>query len=88
MRRAMARQAAAEREKRAKIVQAEAPLGPGEAASAASVIARNPVTLRPRCLQTLTEISAEKDSTILFPVPIELMKAFIGGGGKADDDRR
>jgi len=78
MQRAMARQAEAEREKRAKIIHAEGELQASQAlAGAADVISANPVTLQLRYLQTLTEIAAEKNSTILFPVPIDLMKSFI-----------
>lgn len=78
MQRAMAKQAEAEREKRAKIIHAQ-----GEAqastmlAEAADVIAREPVTLQLRYLQTLTEIAAEKNSTIVFPLPIDTMKVFM-----------
>jgi regulator of protease activity HflC (stomatin/prohibitin superfamily) len=79
MQRAMARQAEAEREKRAKIIHAEGELeASAKLGEAAVVIARNPVTLQLRYLQTLTEISAEKNSTILFPVPIEMFKTFMG----------
>jgi regulator of protease activity HflC (stomatin/prohibitin superfamily) len=78
MQRAMARQAEAEREKRAKIIHAE---GEFQAASmlseAAEVIGRQPATLQLRYLQTLTEIASEKNSTIIFPLPIELMKSFL-----------
>ncbi|MCL4839046.1 MAG: slipin family protein [Thermoanaerobaculia bacterium] len=78
MQRAMARQAEAEREKRAKIIHAEGELQASQSlAGAADVIASNPVTLQLRYLQTLTEIATEKNSTILFPVPIDLMKSFI-----------
>ena len=77
MQRAMAKQAEAEREKRAKIIHAD---GEYQAAAqllrAAEEISRNPVALQLRYLQTLTEIASEKNSTILFPLPIELMKAF------------
>jgi regulator of protease activity HflC (stomatin/prohibitin superfamily) len=79
MQRAMARQAEAEREKRAKIIHAEGELdASAKLAEAATVIARNPVTLQLRYLQTLTEISTEKNSTILFPLPIEILRTFIG----------
>jgi regulator of protease activity HflC (stomatin/prohibitin superfamily) len=79
MQRAMARQAEAEREKRAKIIHAEGELeASAKLGEAAVVIARNPVTLQLRYLQTLTEISAEKNSTILFPVPIEMFRTFLG----------
>jgi regulator of protease activity HflC (stomatin/prohibitin superfamily) len=74
MQRAMARQAEAEREKRAKIIHAEGELEASEKLSqAASVIAQEPVTVTLRYLQTLTEIASEKNSTIIFPLPIELI---------------
>jgi regulator of protease activity HflC (stomatin/prohibitin superfamily) len=77
MQRAMARQAEAEREKRAKIIHAEGEMqASARLAEAAEVMSTNPVTLQLRYLQTLTEISAEKNSTILFPVPIEMLRAF------------
>jgi len=76
MQRAMAKQAEAEREKRAKIIHAEGELQASEKlAQAADIIGRNPVTLQLRYLQTLTEIASEKNSTILFPVPIELLRS-------------
>jgi len=75
MQRAMARQAEAEREKRAKIIHAEGELIASEKLSqAAGVIDRVPGAMTLRYLQTLTEISAEQNSTIIFPVPIELMR--------------
>jgi regulator of protease activity HflC (stomatin/prohibitin superfamily) len=78
MQRAMARQAEAEREKRAKIIHARGELEASKAlGEAALVISENPVTLQLRYLQTLTEIATEKNSTIIFPLPIELMKAFL-----------
>ena len=74
MQRAMARQAEAEREKRAKIIHAAGELEASEKLSqAAVVIASEPVTITLRYLQTLTEIAAEKNSTIVFPLPIEMM---------------
>ena len=74
MQRAMARQAEAEREKRAKIIHAEGELQASEKLSqAASIIAKEPVTVTLRYLQTLTEIASEKNSTIIFPLPIELL---------------
>jgi regulator of protease activity HflC (stomatin/prohibitin superfamily) len=74
MQRAMARQAEAEREKRAKIIHAEGELEASEKLSqAATVIAKEPVTVTLRYLQTLTEIASEKNSTIVFPLPIELI---------------
>jgi regulator of protease activity HflC (stomatin/prohibitin superfamily) len=74
MQRAMAKQAEAEREKRAKIIHAAGELEASEKlAQAATVIGREPVTITLRYLQTLTEIASEKNSTIIFPLPIELM---------------
>jgi regulator of protease activity HflC (stomatin/prohibitin superfamily) len=76
MQRAMARQAEAEREKRAKVIHAEGELQASvQLAQAAEAISKNPTTLQLRYLQTLTEIASEKNSTILFPVPIEMFKA-------------
>jgi len=78
MQRAMARQAEAEREKRAKIIHADGELQASKSLGmAADVIGRNPVTLQLRFLQTLTEIATEKNSTIIFPVPVDLLKAFM-----------
>ena len=78
MQRAMARQAEAEREKRAKIIHAAGELeASAKLAEAANIVSSNPVTLQLRYLQTLTEISAEKNSTIIFPVPIDFIKAFV-----------
>jgi regulator of protease activity HflC (stomatin/prohibitin superfamily) len=75
MQRSMARQAEAEREKRAKIIHAEGELeASAKLAEAAGVIASQPVSITLRYLQTLTEIAAEKNSTIVFPVPMELLE--------------
>ncbi len=78
MQRAMARQAEAEREKRAKIIHAQ---GEFEAATrlsqAAEIIDRQPATLQLRYLQTLTEIANEKNSTIVFPLPIDMIRMFL-----------
>ena len=75
MQRAMARQAEAEREKRAKIIHAAGELQASENLSqAAAVIASQPGTITLRYLQTLTDIAADKNSTIIFPLPIELME--------------
>ncbi|HEU4939577.1 MAG TPA: slipin family protein [Vicinamibacterales bacterium] len=74
MQRAMAKQAEAEREKRAKIIHAAGELEASEKlASAATVMSSEPMTITLRYLQTLTEIASEKNSTIIFPLPIELM---------------
>jgi regulator of protease activity HflC (stomatin/prohibitin superfamily) len=79
MQRAMAKQAEAEREKRAKIIHAAGELEASEKlASAASVMAVEPMTITLRYLQTLTEIASEKNSTIIFPLPIELMNLIKG----------
>ena len=74
MQRAMARQAEAEREKRAKIIHAEGELQASEKLSqAARIMAAEPITIQLRYLQTLTEIGTEKNSTIIFPLPIDLI---------------
>ncbi|MDQ2970329.1 MAG: slipin family protein [Acidobacteriota bacterium] len=78
MQRAMARQAEAEREKRAKIIHAEGEFqAAAQLSRAAEVIGREPATLQLRYLQTLTEIGSEKNTTIVFPLPIELLKTFL-----------
>ncbi len=75
--RAMGKQAEAEREKRAKIIAAEGELlASQQLLEAANKISQNPVAIQMRYLQTLTEIAVEKNSTIVFPLPMELMKAF------------
>jgi regulator of protease activity HflC (stomatin/prohibitin superfamily) len=80
MRRAMARQAEAEREKRAKIIHAEGELIASEKLSqAAAIIAREPGAMTLRYLQTLNEIAAEQNSTIVFPLPIDLIGSLRGG---------
>ena len=82
MQRAMARQAEAEREKRAKIIHAEGELDASEKLrQAATVIAGEPITITLRYLQTLTEIAAEKNSTIVFPLPIDLINMITKGRG-------
>jgi regulator of protease activity HflC (stomatin/prohibitin superfamily) len=74
MQRAIARQAEAEREKRAKIIHAAGEYEASEKLSqAAKVMASEPVAITLRYLQTLTEIAAEKNSTIVFPLPIEML---------------
>jgi len=78
MLRAIAKQAEAERERRAKIIHAEGEYQAAQQlADAAKIIQSEPATLQLRFLQTLTEISTEKNSTIIFPVPIDLLKAFV-----------
>lgn len=80
MLRAMAKQAEAERERRAKIIHAEGELQAAQKlADAARIIASESSTLQLRYLQTLTEVATEKNSTIIFPVPIDLITPFIKG---------
>jgi regulator of protease activity HflC (stomatin/prohibitin superfamily) len=83
MRRAMARQAEAERERRAKVIAAE---GEFQAAQrlreAAAIMAQEPITLQLRFLQTLVEVAAENNSTTIFPVPIDILRPFLTGGGR------
>lgn len=75
MQRAMARQAEAERERRAKIVHAQGEFDAAtKLAEAANLMSKNPVSVQLRYLQTLTEISVEKNSTIIFPVPVDLLE--------------
>ena len=84
MQRAMARQAEAEREKRAKIIHAEGELEASQKlADAAGVMSTQAGALQLRYLQTLTEISAENSSTIVFPLPIELMEALMSRPGNS-----
>jgi len=84
MKRAMAAQAEAERGRRAKVIHA---MGESEAAQqlaqAAAVMQANPAALQLRYLQTLTEVAAEHNSTILFPVPIDFLRLFLENKGKA-----
>ena len=78
MQRAMAKQAEAEREKRAKIIHAEGEkMASVSLAEAAQQMGSNPVTLQLRYLQTLTEVAAEKNSTLIFPIPIDFMKSLM-----------
>jgi regulator of protease activity HflC (stomatin/prohibitin superfamily) len=94
MQRAMARQAEAEREKRAKIIHAEGEFGAAERlAEAARIINTQPAGLQLRYLQTLTEISSERNSTIVFPLPLDLLRGLLSlrpgsRDGAPDDGRR
>jgi regulator of protease activity HflC (stomatin/prohibitin superfamily) len=73
----MARQAEAERERRAKIIAAEGEFQASQKlADAARIFATEPATLQLRYLQTLVEVSAENNSTVIFPLPLEFMRAF------------
>jgi len=78
MRRAIAKQAEAERERRAKVIHAEGESQAAERlAQAGEVVSKNPATIQLRFLQTLTEVATEKNSTIIFPVPIDLLTPFL-----------
>ena len=84
MQRAMARQAEAERERRAKVIAAEGEFQASERLKdAAMVLAENPMSLQLRFLQTMLEISSERSSTIILPLPIELFKPLLGGGSSS-----
>ncbi|MEW5764792.1 MAG: slipin family protein [Acidobacteriota bacterium] len=84
MQRAMALQAQAEREKRAKIINADGEFQASQTlANAAEIMAQNPITMQLRYLQTLTQISAENASTIVFPVPVEFLGGLLKGRDKA-----
>lgn len=83
MQRAMARQAEAERERRAKVISASGEYQAAQTLSdAAKILAENPISLQLRFLQTVTEISSEKASTIVFPLPLELFKVFTDMASK------
>ena len=78
MQRAMARQAEAEREKRAKIIHAEGEYESSQRLKdAAAIMAQEPISLQLRYLQTLTEIAADQNSTLIFPVPVDLLREFL-----------
>ncbi len=89
MRRSMAAQAEAERDRRAKIIHAEGELQASEKlAQAGTVIAKEPVTLQLRYLQTLTEIASERNSTLIFPLPIDLISMFMKRGESAQSGEK
>ncbi len=89
MLRAIAKQAEAERERRAKIIHAEGEFQASQKlADAAKIISSEPATLQLRFLQTLTEIATEKNSTIVFPVPIDLIKPFLEKTGREQEGRK
>jgi regulator of protease activity HflC (stomatin/prohibitin superfamily) len=88
MKRAIARQAEAERERRAKIIHAEGELQASEKlAAAANVLGKEPVAIQLRYLSTLAEISTEKTSTIVFPVPLTLLEGLSGWAKKASESK-
>jgi len=83
MQRAMAKQAEAEREKRAKVIHAEGELQAAtELPQAADVLGRSPTSMQLRYLQTLTEIATERNSTLIFPLPVELLSSFLKKPGE------
>lgn len=86
MKRAMAKQAEAERERRAKIINAEGEFQAAQKLTdAAAVIATQPISLQLRYLQTLVQISSENNSTTIFPIPIDLVKPFLKLADKMDE---
>ncbi len=89
MQRAMARQAEAERERRAKVIHAEGEFQASQKlADAAKVIEPHPISLQLRYLQTLTEVASEKNSTTIFPVPIDLIAPFLEAYRKSQEDNK
>ena len=88
MKRAMAKQAEAERERRAKVIHADGEFQAShKLKEAADIIATEPIALQLRFLQTLTEIASEKNSTTIFPVPIDLLKPFMEKSTKKETDK-
>ena len=89
MKRAMAKQAEAERERRAKVINAQGEYQASTKLSAAAeIIQEFPVAMQLRYLQTVSEIAAENNSTTLFPIPIDLFKPFLEPGAPADEEAR
>ena len=91
MLRAMAKQAEAEREKRSKIIHAEGEFNAAQKlVDAAALLAEQPITLQLRYLQTLTEIGVEKNTTIVFPLPVELLSMLnkLSAGSKPADEKK
>jgi len=85
----MAAQAEAERERRAKIIHAEGEFQASEKlAQAGAVIAKEPVTLQLRYLQTLTEVASERNSTLIFPLPIDLISMFMNRGASGQSGEK
>jgi regulator of protease activity HflC (stomatin/prohibitin superfamily) len=88
MRRAMARQAEAERERRAKVIHAQGEFEAAETlARAAEVLERHPAAMQLRILSTMTEVAAEKNSTLIFPLPIELLRLLGAGTERGGTER-
>jgi regulator of protease activity HflC (stomatin/prohibitin superfamily) len=89
MQRAMAKQAEAEREKRSKVIHAEGEFQASQRlADASEVLARQPAALQLRYLQTLSEIATEHSTSIVFPIPIDILRPFYEGGQTAPDDKK
>ncbi len=89
MRRMMAAQAEAERERRAKIIHAEGELqAAAKLAEAGAIMAKEPVTLQLRYLQTLTEVASERNSTLIFPLPIDLISMFMNRGASGQSGEK
>lgn len=85
MQRAMARQAEAERERRAKVINAEGEYQAAtKLAEAANILSQNPMSLQLRFLQTLVEVSSERNSTIVFPIPIDIIKPLLAKASQSD----
>lgn len=88
MRRAMARQAEAERERRAKVIHAQGEFEAAETlARAAEVLERHPAAMQLRVLSTMTEVAAEKNSTLIFPLPVELLRLLGAGTERGGTER-
>lgn len=88
MQRAIARQAEAERERRAKVIHAEGEYQASQKlADAAAIIGKEPAAVQLRFLQTLTEVATEKNSTTIFPVPIDLLEPFLRKNGKQPEHK-
>jgi len=88
MKRALAKQAEAERERRAKIINAEGEFQAAETLSqAAKLMEVSPITLQLRYLQTLKEMSSERNATIIVPFPVEFLNAFSKGGAKESKNK-
>jgi regulator of protease activity HflC (stomatin/prohibitin superfamily) len=85
MQRAMARQAEAERERRAKVINAEGEYQAAtKLAEASNILSQNPMSLQLRFLQTLVEVSSERNSTIVFPIPIDIIKPLLAKASQSD----
>jgi hypothetical protein len=89
MQRAMARQAESERERRAKVIHAEGEFqASGRLRDAAETIEGHPMAMQMRFLQTLSDVGAENNTTIVFPMPIELLNAFVKNGSQNGKSKR